>query len=205
MTIEPHTPPSQASSFGQRLQQARENLGWECKEAAAQLRLNEKYVMMMESENYSEDLPPTFIRGYLRAYSKLLKIPEMEIEQALDNIKSNFVAYGALSTIQPLAPLTSNNYFMKFFTYLIILTLFGLVGTWWYTRTTPTTSILVQTQPKIIPVESKPVLASTPVTENNIAPKIETKPVIAPKKPELASAHTITEADADDEDDDTTE
>ena len=73
--------------FGTRLQSAREALGIERKDAAAQLRLNEKVIVMMEKERYPTDLPVTFIRGYIRSYGKLLQIPEHEIKQAIEPIK----------------------------------------------------------------------------------------------------------------------
>jgi hypothetical protein len=43
--------------------------------------------MMIESGLFDNDLPLTFIRGYIRSYSKLLDIPEEEVTIALDLIK----------------------------------------------------------------------------------------------------------------------
>src|SRR5437868_7751072 len=74
--------------FGSRLQSTREALGLERKEAAMQLRLNEKVIIMMEKDRYLIDLPVTFIRGYLRSYASLLKIPEHEVKKALEQIKA---------------------------------------------------------------------------------------------------------------------
>ena len=42
----------------------------------------------MEKEKYPNDLPTTFIRGYIRSYGKLLQIPEYEIKKAIEPIKS---------------------------------------------------------------------------------------------------------------------
>lgn len=129
--------------FGSRLKSAREASGLERKEAAAQLRLNEKIIVMMEKDRYPSDLPATFIRGYIRAYGKLLQIPEFEIKKAIEPIKSkvNPNAGIAISKTVLAEPVTSSNYLMQFFTYLIIFTLIGLVGTWWYTHNTPRLSI----------------------------------------------------------------
>lgn len=126
------------TSLGMRLKSAREALGLEYKDAAQQLRLSEKFIIMMEQESYPDDLPVTFIRGYIRSYAKLLKIPNEEIKQALEPIKHK---HKALSHRVPLATfntaaMTSGNYFMQFFTSIIILTIIGLMGMWWYTEAT---------------------------------------------------------------------
>src|SRR3990167_8776134 len=73
--------------FGARLQSTREAQGLERRDAAAQLRLSEKIIAMMEKDRYAPDLPPMFIRGYLRAYSKLLQIPENEVSKAIEPIQ----------------------------------------------------------------------------------------------------------------------
>lgn len=123
--------------FGNRLKSARESLGFDRKDVAAQLRLNEKIIVMMEKDRYPADLPVTFIRGYLRAYGKLLQIPDYEIKKAIEPIKPkpNLLSAAPTSFTTP-PPVTSGNYFMQFFTYLIVFTLIGLVGMWWYSHST---------------------------------------------------------------------
>lgn len=133
----------QPAPFGTRLKSAREALGLERKDAAAQLRLNEKIILMMEKDRYPIDLPVTFIRGYIRAYGKLLQIPEYEIKKAIEPIKQKQVLHDSVSvTSKPSMPMTSGNYFMQFFTYLIVATIIGLVGIWWYSHTTATSPSL---------------------------------------------------------------
>lgn len=123
-------------SFGLRLKNARESLGIELKEVAAQLRLNEKVLYLLEKDRFPSDLPVTFIRGYMRSYGKLLQIPEQEIKKAVELVKHCPVSQRPIATVNPTlkAPVTSGNYFMQFFTYLILCTLLGLVGMWWYTH-----------------------------------------------------------------------
>ena len=129
------------ASFGSRLKAAREAKGMERREVAAQLRLAEKKIAMMEYERYPADLPVTFIRGYLRAYGRFLQLPEHEIQHAVNLIKPKPELHPkTLPTTALLLepPTTNSHYFMHFFTLLIILTMLGLVGTWWYTHNTPT-------------------------------------------------------------------
>lgn len=124
--------------FGMRLKSAREGLGLERKDAASQLRLSEKVILMMEKDRYPIDMPVTFIRGYLRSYAKLLQIPEYEIKKAIEPIKPKPMFNEAASSpaVKLTIPVTNSNHFMHLFTYLVIFTLIGLIAVWWYTRTT---------------------------------------------------------------------
>ncbi len=155
-TIQASTTPN---AFSKRLQAAREAIGLDLKDAAAQLRLNERVIVMLETDCYSSDLPPTFIRGYIRSYSKLLQIPDEEIQHALAPIKQQ-------QSVQNLPPktvetpkVTSSNYLMQLFTYLVVLTVFGLVGTWWYTHTSQPTTI-ASTQLSVPTETPEPSMAS---------------------------------------------
>lgn len=120
--------------FGSRLQSARETLGLERCDAAQQLRLNEKIIIMMEKDKYPPDLPVTFIRGYLRAYGKLLQIPEHEIKLAIEPIKQKPTTLGPLPTLSSVSLTKTSNYFMRLLTSIIVLTLIGLAVAWWYTH-----------------------------------------------------------------------
>jgi cytoskeleton protein RodZ len=73
--------------FGIRLKSAREAIGMDRKDAALQLRLHEKMIVMIESGEYKTDIPMTFIRGYIRSYCKLLGIPEGEIHEAMESMQ----------------------------------------------------------------------------------------------------------------------
>lgn len=121
------------SPFGARLKAAREAMGLERKEVANQLRLNEKIIVMMERDRYAPDLPVIFIRGYIRAYGKLLQIPDHEIKKAIEPIKQKVSSQEPIALIKPI-PVTTGNPIMQTFTYAIFLTIIGLVGMWWYTH-----------------------------------------------------------------------
>lgn len=183
--------------FGARLQSAREVLGLQRKDAATQLRLNERVIIMMEKDRYPVDLPVPFIRGYLRAYAKLLQIPEFEIKKALEQIKPKTFT----PPTAPLTPktLTSGNYFMQIFTYLLIITLIALVAIWWYSHTNsnPLSPLMPdhERNSTIADAKSQQVQANTPSTlpgipstqppssVENKPPIPSTKVIDKPKKP----------------------
>jgi len=145
-------------SFGARLKSAREELGMERKDIAAQLRLHEKIIIMIENGEYKTDIPMTFIRGYIRNYSKLLNIPEKEIHDAMEwftpkpEVSDENEVHPAASQ-HPLhlsgsallsdhfLPFNANNIFMKLFSILLVIILAGLVGVWWYSQKSTNTGL----------------------------------------------------------------
>ncbi|VTR61034.1 Cytoskeleton protein rodZ [Serratia fonticola] len=64
---------------GQRLRQAREQLGLSQQAVAERLCLKMSTVRDIEDDNMSADLASTFVRGYIRSYAKLVHLPEDEL------------------------------------------------------------------------------------------------------------------------------
>lgn len=129
-----NNPPT--ATFGTRLQSAREALGMDRKEIAAKLRLNEKIIVMMETEQYPPDLPITFIRGYLRAYGKMLQMSDTEVQTALAQL--HVQPRGAMripNTTVPILPPNNDKYVVRLFSLLAFSAVIGLTGVWWYSHT----------------------------------------------------------------------
>src|SRR3990167_10416411 len=135
MTNENPSPTQPTMAFGTQLKAARETLHLERKDIAAHLRLNEKMIGELENEHYPDDIPLTFLRGYLRSYAKFLEIPDAEVTKALEQVLPKTSTPNNSMTLTYVEPVTSSNYFMQFLTYAIILTVISLVGVWWYTHT----------------------------------------------------------------------
>lgn len=84
----PGTPEEEASASrsgpGHLLRSAREGAGISLREVSAQLRLDERTVAALEGDDF-KDLPaPTFVRGYLRGYARLLGVPVGPVMEAYD-------------------------------------------------------------------------------------------------------------------------
>lgn len=73
-------------SAGQRLRQAREQQNLTVAQVAQQLNLSKSLIDDIEQDQVDAKLSSTFVRGYLRSYAKLLKIPA---QQVLDAYSSN--------------------------------------------------------------------------------------------------------------------
>jgi len=68
-----------SAPLGQRLRTAREGTGLGIEEVASLLNLEESLVRALEDEDYEVLPSPIFIRGYLRAYGKLLRLDGNEL------------------------------------------------------------------------------------------------------------------------------
>lgn len=152
--------------FGARLQAARHAMGLETKDAAAQLRLNEQVILSIEEDCYATNLHPTFLRGYLRAYGKLLQIPEHEIKQALEPIKPATSIPTPIEVEQETKQITTNNYAMRIVTYVIAVTLVTLVAIWWYSHSAKSTQVADSTPVALPQTEAGFTIPMAPPSAN---------------------------------------
>jgi cytoskeleton protein RodZ len=140
MTMNTQTPETSHMSFGAKLQNAREAIGMDRKDAAAQLRLSVTVIDMIEKNEFPDSLPPIFIRGYTRAYAKLLQVSDEIIQAGLEPIKPRKVNHEAnlAMPVTQMEPRRKGGGAMKGITTAIVLTMLWLVGSWWHSHSTPT-------------------------------------------------------------------
>lgn len=118
---------------GQRLRQAREHLGLSQQAVAERLCLKMSTVRDIEEDHLSADLASTFVRGYIRSYAKLVRLPEDELLPML--------AKQAPLKVAKVAPMQSfslgkrrkkRDGWLMSFTWLIVFVVVGLTGAWWW-------------------------------------------------------------------------
>lgn len=78
------TSPLAFADAGALLRQRREALGLSLEQAAAQLNLKAVVIRQLESGQFDPQVAPTFIRGYLRHYVRLLKLDEADLLAQFD-------------------------------------------------------------------------------------------------------------------------
>lgn len=71
-------------SAGQLLRQAREQRKLSVADVALQLNLRVNLVHQIEADQLDSTMLVTFVRGYLRAYARLVKIPEQQVLSAFE-------------------------------------------------------------------------------------------------------------------------
>jgi cytoskeleton protein RodZ len=114
---------------GNQLREKREAQNLSVEFVATQLRLSKEYIQDIESSNFTK-LPHTYLKGYVRAYAKLLAVPESEINIYLmsANKKSSLKGWQVFSSQKQIS--FSNRYF-QWLTFAIFSTLIVLAALWW--------------------------------------------------------------------------
>jgi cytoskeleton protein RodZ len=124
-----------ASSVGARLRAAREAAHLEPQEIARQLNLDVIKVIALEAGDFAALPPPLYVKGYIRAISRLLGTDAAELLDAYDRERAHvedpkLVGFSSGPAIQ----LTSGSLRMRLITAGIVVTLIVLVGIWWRTN-----------------------------------------------------------------------
>lgn len=170
--------------FGAKLQRARESMELDRKDAAAQLRLHEKYIDMMESDALPEEMPAIFKRGYIRAYGKLLQLSEDTIAEGLAPIsaKPKKIDTSINISVKKTTGRPNTKYMTHVITFLVAATLIWLLASWWQNKAQHTTATPSMTE--------KAVAVSIP--EKPATPVVETKPAKSATQSKTTPAATKT-------------
>lgn len=161
----------QQGGVGALLKQSREQRGLTTAEVASQLRLKVSQIEQIEAEQWDPAVSATFIRGYLRAYAKLMKLPEKEILANFE-LQAAYLRNQAkpMHSFSNKASLDAVDNRFMLASYLLVVLLIGLFLVWfWQTHL----------------LDSKPVTALPELTPAEQAPA------------ELAGSAAATPADAD--------
>jgi len=177
------------TGLGKRLKQAREGLHLSIKEAAVRLHLNPNVIQILEAEEFKSSLPPTFVRGYLRSYGRLLNIPDQEINTALEqlDITPKPTAIDVTSMLTT-GEAQKDRRYVQWTTYSVISVLIVLVGFWWTSHSHNSTPQLLSEDAPVEP-QNKPVAATAPVANAPIS-----IPTAAPALTTTATSQPITTA-----------
>ncbi|WP_127959248.1 cytoskeleton protein RodZ [Serratia microhaemolytica] len=120
-------------TIGQRLRQAREEQGLTQQVVADRLYLKISTVRDIEEDNLATDLASTFVRGYVRAYIKLLNLPEGELLALLDQQQPAKVANVAkMQSFSLEKRRKKRDGWLMSFTWLVVFVVVGLTGAWWW-------------------------------------------------------------------------
>jgi cytoskeleton protein RodZ len=128
----PVTDPEDPTGPGAQLREARHRSNLSLEEVATQLRLDRRTVRALE-ENEFQYLPaPTFIRGYIRSYARLLGLPPGPILEAYDY--QGFTPPAILADITQGPQARFSDIPVRLATYLVAAGLVAMVVMWWHSR-----------------------------------------------------------------------
>lgn len=114
---------------GSRLREARIAADLSVEEVAARLHLYPRTIAHIENDDYAHLPAPTFVRGYLRAYARLLELPPGPIVEAFD--RHGLEPPALVADIANNNQARSGDFPVRIATYLIVLGLGALVVVWW--------------------------------------------------------------------------
>lgn len=111
---------------GQYLRKAREARGLSIQDIASNLRLSARVITALEADDYSQLPAATFVTGYLRAYARLLDVPESTL-----NFPQKVVKEPRLSSVSSANPRNRRNVPIRLLSMVIVLLLIASGIVWW--------------------------------------------------------------------------
>jgi cytoskeleton protein RodZ len=181
----PVTDPEDPTGPGAQLREARHRANLSLEEVATQLRLDRRTVRALE-ENEFQYLPaPTFIRGYIRSYARLLGLPPGPILEAYDY--QGFTPPAILADITQGPQARFSDIPVRLATYLVAAGLVAMVIMWWHSREST-----LETPAQVETIASAPGEASAPISAET-APQ-NTIPEETPPEPAAPPADELTAA-----------
>jgi cytoskeleton protein RodZ len=122
-----------AKTTGERLRTAREELGLSQQAVAERLCLKVSTVRDIEDDKAPAELASTFLRGYIRSYARLVRIPEEELLPMME--KQAPVRAAKVAPMQSFSlgkRRKKRDGWLMSFTWLILFVVVGLTGAWWW-------------------------------------------------------------------------
>ncbi|MDX7873146.1 RodZ domain-containing protein [Aeromonas caviae] len=175
---------SQAVGPGQLLRNAREQLGWTREQVASRIHLRLTLIAAIEADTYDKHTSHTFIRGYLRAYAKLVGIPEETILAAYEKLGLTPPDNIDMQSFSRRSRQQANDSRLKVVTWLVILVLIGLSVAWWWQSTARRSAgddALAATE----------MSATVNTPEANVAPAVEVAEPVLPAASDAVSTQDV--------------
>ncbi|GKV80095.1 cytoskeleton protein RodZ [Pectobacterium versatile] len=173
---------TEAKLPGERLREARERLGLTQQTIAERLCLKVTTVRDIEDGTTPADLAPTFLRGYIRSYAKLVHLPEDELLPIVD--KQAIPKTISVSPMQSFSLKKSRKKrdgWLMTITWLVVLVVLGLTGAWWWqnhqaqqaeinSMVDHASSMQVQTEGQSVPLMDNSAAQETVTPDSAVAP-----------------------------------
>ena len=124
--------PLQGQGPGEHLRNAREQAGMSVDTVAAALLLNPQTLELLEADAHDRLPAPTFVRGYLRGYARVLGIPSGPILDMYD--RQGFEHPPLTNDVTEATQAHTSDTPVRLVTYAVAVVLALLVGLWWHSQ-----------------------------------------------------------------------
>ncbi|CDL81153.1 cytoskeleton protein RodZ [Xenorhabdus szentirmaii] len=179
------TYPEEANlTAGQILRQAREKIELSQQNVADRLCLKLSTVRDIEEDTVPSNIAPTFFRGYIRAYAKLVQVPEPEILGVLDKqIPSKTIKTSPMQSFSAGKTRKKRDGWLMKLTWVVIIVLLGMTCLWWWqnykAQQTELSSMAAQSNAHIATGDEQNLGNSAASADTSSASLNENKPVVA--------------------------
>lgn len=163
---------------GALLREAREAKGWTQAEVARRLNLRMAVIEAIDNDQHKAGVALTFLRGYVKAYAKVVGVPESQALAAFDAMSREQVAVDApMKSFSKKTRQQASDKWLKRTSWLVFLGLVASLVYWWWQdggaqqmgrdlapiseQTAPVEDSLAQPEP--LPLLNAPSDALTPV------------------------------------------
>ncbi|MFT5393531.1 MAG: cytoskeleton protein RodZ [Gammaproteobacteria bacterium] len=116
---------------GEHLRAARANAGLTLEEVSARLHLDKRTLDLLEADDFDKLPAPTFVRGYLRSYARMLDLPPGPIIEAFD--RRGFAPPALIADIATGAETRSTDFWVVAGTIAILGVCVALASIWFQT------------------------------------------------------------------------
>ena len=118
---------------GERLQAARIQQGLSLEDVAHRMHLSPGILEAIEENNFEEITAPIFVKGYLRAYARIVSLDEDEmIDQYAKYYSGEDPPISSVSNVAP--ELSAADARVKGMTLLVVVVIAALLVAWWWNR-----------------------------------------------------------------------
>ena len=118
---------------GDRLQAARIENGMSVEDIAMRMHLSVGILKAIEENNFDDITAPIFVKGYLRAYARIVSLSEDEmVEQYLNYYSDEDPPISPTSHLSP--EISPDDVRIKWTTFLVIVGLLGFLAFWWWNQ-----------------------------------------------------------------------
>jgi len=118
---------------GERLQAGRIEMDLSVEDVASRMHLSNDIVEAIEANNFNDITAPIFVKGYLRAYARIVSLDEDEmIQQYAEFYSDEDPPISSTSSLTP--EISTSDKRVKLITYLVIVGLVVLLAIWWWNK-----------------------------------------------------------------------
>jgi cytoskeleton protein RodZ len=118
---------------GERLQAARIEQGLTLDDVPTRMHLSAKILEAIEDNNFEEITAPIFVKGYLRAYARIVSLDEDDmIDQYIDFYSEEDPPISSISNIT--SELSVTDLRIKWTTYILLLIIGVSLAAWWWNK-----------------------------------------------------------------------